>query len=156
MPNPWVLCLSFEFFPLSFEFFSLSFEYIYWVLVGNLWNIWVFSLKTLFIGKKWVIFLSWEFDFAINCAIFQNVSFKFWSKNAGKQRFLLECWVISLSFRFLEFRCPWVFFGGAQKKPGVRTKNFIFEMFATQRVSYELHTRSKRHCQFLLSWNKIH
>ena len=95
---------------LEFWVFSLSFKFFPWVLGGNLWNILFFSLKTSFIWKKWVIFLPWEFDFVI----FQNVSFKFWSKKCRKEK--IFAWVFFLSFRFLEFLCPWVFFGGAQKK----------------------------------------
>ena len=103
-------------FPLSFEFFLLSFDYISWVMRGNIWMLMVFSLTTLYILKNWVIFLPWELDFEMKCEIFKKYTFKFWPKNAGKLRFLLEFWVIFLSFRFLEFLCPWVFLRGAQKK----------------------------------------
>ena len=69
--------------------------------------------------------------------IFQNVSVKFWSKNAGKQRFLLEFWVIFLSFRFLEFWCPWVFLGGTKKKPHLDALPKVFgDFFESQTPSY--------------------
>ena len=95
----------------------MSFEYIYWVLGGNLWNLWVFSLKT-FIWKKWVIFLPWEFDFAIHCVIFQDVSFKFWSKNAGIEDFCLSFELFSWVTDFLSFGVLEFFSGVHEKKPG--------------------------------------
>ena len=75
--------------------------------------------------KNWVIFLPWELDFEMKCEIFKKYTFKFWPKNVGKLRFLLEFWVIFLSFRFLEFLCPWVFLRGAQKKACCKSKPHV-------------------------------
>ena len=107
---------------LEFWVFSLSFEYIYWVLGGNLWNIWVFSLKTLFIWKKWVIFLPWEFDFAINCAFFKMYLLNFGPKMPENEDFCLSFELFSWVSDFLSFGVLEFFWGVHKKKPDLNIK----------------------------------
>ena len=70
----------------------------------------------------------------MKCEIFKKYTFKFWPKNAGKLRFLLEFWVIFLSYRFLEFLCPWVFLRGAQKKACCKSKPHVLVSWPIKRA----------------------
>ena len=96
--------------------------YIYLVLGGNLWNIWVFSIKTLFIWKKW---RNGWFSYLENLTVQLTVQFfKMYLLNFGPkmQKMKIFAWVLSY---FLEYPIFWVsvslsFFGGAQKKPDLR------------------------------------
>ena len=89
--------------------------------------------------KNWVIFLPWELDFEMKCEFFKKDTFKFWTKNAGKLRFLLEFWVIFLSFRFLELWCPWVFFGGAQRKAWAKLWLNVHWIYSRQLMNIKVH-----------------